>query len=117
MPWVSLSNELGFEKILEGSYRVPLFIFKHSTRCGTSKYVFDSLDSNGFHASQDVYLLDVIEHRALARYVAERLDIVHESPQLLLLHEGECVWAEDHLEIDLQEAMMERSGYDGRAMG
>lgn len=117
MSWQSLSDEPGFEKILEGSFRVPLFIFKHSTRCGKSRYVLDSLEVHGFSENSDAFLLDVIAHRVLARHVAEKLDVVHESPQLLLIHEGECVWAEDHLEIDPLEALSEKARYGGQALG
>lgn len=87
----------------------PLFIYKHSPRCGTSRYVLDTLKENDFAMDQDVFILDVIFNRQLARTISERLQVVHESPQLLLIHKGECIWAEDHLEIDPFEAQREKN--------
>jgi bacillithiol system protein YtxJ len=48
----------------------------------------------------DLYYLGVIEQRPLSNYVAEVLNIRHESPQLLVVRNGECIFNESHLMID-----------------
>lgn len=111
MSWTSLNDEKAFENILEGSYKIPLFIFKHSPRCGTSRYVLDHLKAGQFDRDQDVFQVDVVQDRSLSHLIAQKLAVLHESPQLLLIHQGECVWAEDHLEIDPMEAMAEYTRY------
>ena len=48
----------------------------------------------------DLYYLGVIEQRPLSNYVAEVLNIRHESPQILAVRDGECIFNESHLMID-----------------
>jgi len=51
----------------------------------------------------DFYFLDLIRHRALSNEVAERFQVHHESPQILLIKNGECVYDESHQGISMQE--------------
>jgi len=79
------------------STRLVLF-FKHSATCGRSamaaEEVVDWLDATKLYA--DVYVLDVRRHRALCRVVAERLNVRHESPQVLLVRNGRACWHASH---------------------
>jgi bacillithiol system protein YtxJ len=47
----------------------------------------------------DYYLVDVIAERALSQEIASRFQEVHESPQLLIIRNGECTLNETHLSI------------------
>jgi bacillithiol system protein YtxJ len=76
-------------------------IYKHSPRCGSSKTA--ELEVGRFaerHPDVPVYQLDVVRHRALARGIAERLDVRHESPQVILLRRGRVAWVGSHGEVD-----------------
>ena len=72
-------------------------LFKHSTRCGASLRALREVEAYETSANAvDVYLLDVIADRHLAREVAERIGVRHESPQAILLEDGVPRWHASH---------------------
>ena len=78
-----------------------VLIFKHSTRCAIS-----SMALNRFERGWDlgdkrlpVYYLDLIRYRAVSDLVSEKFGVVHESPQILLIRNGECTYHASHNEI------------------
>ena len=83
-------------------------LYKHSSRCPTSSLAYNEIRSLG-RLQQDVpvYLLDVIERRALSRYVAERLGVTHASPQAIILRGGIRTWHGSHFEVQA-DAMARR---------
>jgi bacillithiol system protein YtxJ len=52
-----------------------------------------------------VYFLDLIQHRDISNQIAQLFQIHHESPQLLLIKDGECVLDLSHGEISVEEAL------------
>lgn len=103
--YLNTSNELA--EIVQRSHETPQVIFKHSTRCGTSSMVKNRLEKATQQANIDFHLLDLIANRPLSNQVAEDLKVWHESPQVLLLVKGECVYDESHMGIrmdDIEEA-------------
>ena len=97
MKWISLDSENQLAELVQLSYQKPQFIFKHSTRCGVSSMAMNRLERNDIGA--DFYLVDVIGNRSLSNKIAEQFDIYHESPQLLLISEGQCVFNDSHFNI------------------
>lgn len=80
-------------------------IFKHSTRCSIS-----SMAKRTFERDWDVipsevrfYFLDLISHRDVSAYIAEAFQVHHESPQLLLIKDGECILDASHGDISADE--------------
>lgn len=51
----------------------------------------------------DAYFVDAIGEKMLSQRIAEHFSVAHESPQILLIKKGYCVYEADHLEIDLHE--------------
>ncbi|MCL7971734.1 MAG: bacillithiol system redox-active protein YtxJ [marine benthic group bacterium] len=72
-------------------------LFKHSTRCGTSRRALAEVER---YSREDgalrVFGIDVIRHRGLSRQAAERLGIRHESPQAILIRSGAAAWDASH---------------------
>ena len=86
-------------------------IFKHSTRCSISmmaKRRFE-LDWNDIPDNVSLYFLDLIQYRDLSNQVAQLFQVHHESPQLLLIKDGECILDQSHGEISVEEALLEIS--------
>lgn len=82
-------------------------IFKHSTRCSISmmaKKRFE-LDWEDLPEDMPLYFLDLISYRDLSKQVADIFQVHHESPQLLLIKDGECVLDQSHGQISVDEAL------------
>ena len=96
-PLVRLESEADLEAPLQAPLAV---VFKHSTRCGLSaSALIEVRQFAACHPTIPVYLLDVIADRALARHVAQRLGVRHESPQAIVLAHGRVRWHGSHSRV------------------
>ena len=103
MDWIPLQNEQQLHEITKKSAERPQVIFKHSVRCGVSGVVKSRLEKGKLPADNDYYFLDIIHFRALSNKIAELFKVYHESPQVLVIRNGECVYDESHMGITVQE--------------
>ena len=96
-------NEIqDINRVIELSHDKLQLIFKHSTVCPISRMSYEKMQAE-YPLSEDqadLYYLGVIEQRPLSNHVAEILNVKHESPQLLVIRNGECIFNESHLMID-----------------
>jgi bacillithiol system protein YtxJ len=75
-------------------------VYKHSPICPTSGIAFEEIRSlRRLQQDVPVYLVDVIHSRPLSRYIAERLGIVHASPQAIILRAGVPAWHGSHFDL------------------
>jgi len=51
--------------------------------------------------------LDLIAYREISNAIAERFQVHHESPQVILVKNGEAVYDASHMEISTQELISE----------
>lgn len=103
MQWTNLSSIQQLNSIKEASGFAV--IFKHSTRCSISsmaKRKFE-LDWTAIPANTPLYFLDLINHRDISASIAETFQVHHESPQLLLIKDGECILDASHGDISAEE--------------
>jgi bacillithiol system protein YtxJ len=103
MNWISLTTEEQLSYIKEKSVTVPQVIFKHSTRCSISSMVLDRLERSSTPESIDFYYLDLIANRNISNKIAEVFNVYHESPQILIIKNGECIYDESHMGIRMDE--------------
>lgn len=103
MNWTALTSTEEIKKIQEISHQQAVVIFKHSTRCSISGMAKSRLERE--HAPDQVlfYYLDLIRYREVSNEVAEIFRVEHESPQLLLIRNGECVYNDSHNGISMGE--------------
>lgn len=73
-----------------------VLLFKHSPVCPISAAARTEYD--GWRNGADITsaFVDVIADRALARALAERCGVKHESPQAILFERGRAVWHASH---------------------
>ncbi len=93
--WLQLQSRSQIEEIIEHSKSVPCLIFKHSTRCSISSLAQNRL-SKGWSLNDNAILP---YHLDLSNAVAEQFGVRHESPQVLLIKDGRCVYDASHLGI------------------
>lgn len=105
MNWTSLESAEQINAI-KGQEGYSL-IFKHSTRCSISMMVKKrfELDWDKLPGSLPLYFLDLIKYRDLSNQIASDFTVQHESPQMLVIKDGECVLDLSHGEVSVDEAL------------
>src|SRR4051812_5688293 len=101
MNWIELSEVQQLDQIKELSHSKPQVIFKHSTRCFISSMIKKRLEASAAPDNIDFYYLDLIRNRSLSNLISEQFSVYHESPQILLIKNGACVYDESHNDIDM----------------
>lgn len=103
MNWIELTSEAQLNEIIEESKTQPVVIYKHSHRCHICAMTKNRLEREAAPEGVKFYFLDVLAHRSVSNDVAETFKIHHESPQLLLIKNGECTYEESHNGIRMDE--------------
>jgi bacillithiol system protein YtxJ len=105
MNWIALTSESQLKDIIANSEQ-PVMIFKHSTRCSISATALNRLERNWNDmevAPLKAYYLDLLSYRPVSNQIANTLNVTHQSPQLLLIHQGKCVYNASHMDISYPE--------------
>lgn len=100
-PWIDLSSLEQLLEIKEQSKIIPVVIFKHSTRCVISRMVLRDFESSFVKdgKSVDLYLLDLLSYRDISSQVGEIFQVFHQSPQLIVIKNGEAIYHASHNDI------------------
>lgn len=105
VPWKMLSELSQLDAIEKLSKEKPVGIFKHSTRCGISKMVLRGFERD-YNLEDDqatIYMLDLLNHRDISAKIAERFQVFHESPQFIVLKNGEVANHASHQDISVSQ--------------
>ena len=80
-------------------------IFKHNTTCPISRSMRSQFeqDADGIPNVASVYMLDLLTYRDLSDAVAEQFNVPHESPQLLVIRDGQCISSQSLYDISAEE--------------
>ena len=101
--WIPLTSIEQFNDL--NSSENTIAIFKHSTRCIVSSMAKKQLErSFDLDGEVGMYYLDLIAYRNISNEIADRYNIRHESPQLIVLKNNEVQTYASHSsisEIDL----------------
>lgn len=102
--WRPLTDLGQLHEIITLSETQPVLIFKHSTTCGISRMAMKQFESQ-FDLNDQVvsYYLDLLTYRSVSNEVAVRFGVEHQSPQLLLIKDGKCVFDASHGAIDVAD--------------
>jgi bacillithiol system protein YtxJ len=103
MAWLTLNTLQQIQSLTEESFTKPVVVLKHSTRCSISVMALGRLDRSEFPTTASFYLLDLLNHRDISQLLSETFGVHHESPQILIIKNGECVYDESHQGIRMQE--------------
>lgn len=97
-----IATEDQMRALLEESSSRKVVLFKYSPTCSISLTVQEKWDAWAETAPQGVILAqcDVIGARPAARGITTWLDILHQSPQALVLEGGKCLKQASHYTID-----------------
>ncbi|MCR9227533.1 MAG: bacillithiol system redox-active protein YtxJ [Flavobacteriaceae bacterium] len=100
LPWIQLGSIAQLEAIVESSKSKPQVIYKHSSTCGISRMVLNMFsESYNMDLDIDLYFLTIQHHRDVSNTIEDKFDVRHESPQLLVIKNGEVVFHTSHGDI------------------
>ena len=106
LPWKPLNQERMIADIIEASKSEAQLIFKHSTRCSISSMALNRFESEWPQdANCTIYFLDLIAFRAVSNQVADELHVEHQSPQAILVQNGEVTYHASHSAIRAAEIL------------
>lgn len=105
--WKNLESLSMLNSAIADSSQKTVVLFKHSTRCSISTMALNRLKNVSQETlhSVDAYYLDLIAHRDVSNAIAEKLDVYHESPQILILKNGVCTFDASHTDISVKELL------------
>lgn len=90
-----ITEATAFEELADRSKQRPIVIFKHSLTCPISAAAYDQMT----RFDGDVALIEVQRARQLCNEIENRLGVAHESPQVIILSNGQVVWNASHFKI------------------
>lgn len=99
--WKYIESESDLDKAISESSERKVAIFKHSTRCHISKMVLKNFEREVQQNDGDVsyYFLDLLEYRPISNRIESDLNVVHQSPQLIVLKDGKAINNMSHQSI------------------
>jgi len=103
MSWIDLVSTDQIETIKKESNEAPVVIFKHSTTCSISAMAYHRLQRGSKNFNFKFYYLDLRAHREVSNLIASAFDVIHESPQVLIINKGKSVYDRSHSEINSSE--------------
>ena len=111
LPLVAEEQLMDVNLLSQKSDIKAVVIFKHSTRCSTSSMVLNRLERSWKLSEKDVptFFLDLLKHRTISNKIEQLYGISHESPQILLIKNGKCIYSASHSDIsvpDIEEILI-----------
>ncbi len=108
MEWIPLINKEQLNEIKTKSApenNGAVLVFKHSTRCSISSMALSRLERqwNVEAGKLPTYYLDLLNYRDLSGLLAQEFNVEHQSPQVLLIKSGVCVYNQSHNGISMTD--------------
>lgn len=106
MNWNTLDSVEQLEEIKAESFEKPVLLFKHSTTCSISNMALNRMERNYDQAKVGdlkPYYLDLLSFRDISKKIAELFEVEHESPQAIVVSNGEAIYDASHYDISFAE--------------
>jgi bacillithiol system protein YtxJ len=93
------------DRVVAESGLRPLLLFKHSYSCGVSAEALVELiihreDKRG---EARYAMVTVQTHREVSNAITRKFGVRHETPQALLVRDGEVIWSASHFRVNAAE--------------
>ena len=110
MEWNQLNSIHQLSEIDQESKSTLVLIFKHSITCGISATALNRIERNWQQTDSSVikpYYLDLLNHRAVSNAIENHYKIEHQSPQVLVIKNGKCIYTTTHNAIRYDDLLEE----------
>ena len=101
--WIQL-NDISQLEVINSNQNLVV-IFKHSTRCGISRFALNRFEKEMNIENENIqfYFLDILANRNISNEISTIYGIRHESPQLILFKNGKVLYYASHGNISISE--------------
>ena len=97
LPWINLADVKDLDVIAEKSKTKTQLLFKHSTRCGISRMVLKQFEAQyNLDLNADLYFVDLLNVRDVSNEIGYKFQVMHQSPQLVVVKNGVAVAHASH---------------------
>lgn len=104
LDWNQLQDLGQLNAIITLSEEKPVVIFKHSTTCSISRMVFKTFENEyNLNNNQEIYYLDLLNHRDVSNEIANKFAVIHQSPQIIVIKNGVAIYNASHENIHAEE--------------
>lgn len=99
--WHYLESEQDLDQAVQQSHGKKVVIFKHSTQCGVSRMVLKNFEKEISSVDKDAvfYYLDLLKYRPLSNKIELDFGVRHQSPQMIVLVNGQAVANASHQDV------------------
>lgn len=106
--WKNITLETEIDQIILDSDTKPQILFKDSVTCGISAYAKERLENGSDLMTEkaDFNYLDLLAYRNISKYIAEELNVVHQSPQIIVLKNREVTYQVTHHSIEVDKILI-----------
>lgn len=103
--WNTISTENEVLDIIEKSAVKPQIIFKDNVSCGISAFAKERLinDYGLIENEADFNYLDLLSYRGISNFIAARLEVTHQSPQIIVLIDGKVIFRDSNHSIEAKK--------------
>lgn len=93
-----LTEKAQWDKLAAQSAQTPVLVFKHSTSCPVSAEAHEHFVRYLKQPQPGIAYayVRVIESRPVSNHIAQTLQVKHQSPQAILVRDGQAVWHDSH---------------------
>ncbi len=104
-PWIHITSEEQLETAFEGAKNKPALFFKHSTRCSISSMALSRFEQNTelLDGKCDLYFIDLLAYRQVSNKLEEISNVIHQSPQAIVVKDNKVIYSATHSSIDAKE--------------
>ncbi|MBW7844825.1 MAG: bacillithiol system redox-active protein YtxJ [Bacteroidia bacterium] len=106
MNWNKLEQIEQLVDIDMQSHIAPVVIFKHSTRCSISSAALNRIEKNWNNSEMELikpFYVDLLKFRTTSNAIATHYEVEHQSPQILVIKNGKCIYNTSHSGINYDE--------------
>ena len=94
-----LHNDEDLQDALASSQREPIVFYKHSATCGLSARARREMERFAEESEAPIFEVVVQEARPVSNTIADRFSIRHETPQAIVVYQGQATFDVSHGKI------------------
>jgi len=105
MNWIKLDSENNIEDIKNRSLDKRILIFKFSPRCAINILMRGLFEREWIEDEMEMktYFLDIMEYPGLSKKIETEFNVIHQSPQILIIENKKCIYSASHGGVDYKK--------------